>query len=342
MEPPWCARTHPLTPRGPAPLRLSVARAGTPSAIPIGRAPRALPASSLSRGSQEPGVAEGVRAPERTTSTPPRRGGRARERGGRCPPELGHRPAAAGAHGSRPRGWSAAAGPGLGVRAPSAASPLPPRPPSHLPSCGQVCGGRWGGTPGASSSAPAWGACGTRSSSAGPRGGAARAGRPGVRPAGREAAPFVRVTEPCLRRVQLPRRRRRGTGCDHLGGRRPLPRRRGGISLKEAGTSLFPGRGRGESGAPCPARGGRGGGARTWPLPPAQALPGGGPRGSPDPACARRRPAVRGGRGRDGPRRQPFSLGPNDSGLSDPGRQSPDSQPGTVNDSETRTNPLFS
>lgn len=41
------ARTHPLTPRGPAPLRLSVARAGTPSAIPIGRAPGVLVATSL-------------------------------------------------------------------------------------------------------------------------------------------------------------------------------------------------------------------------------------------------------------------------------------------------------
>lgn len=165
------------------------------------------------------------------------------------------------------------------VRAWECARPAPPprslpAPPSHLPSCGQVCGGRWGGTPGASSSARAWGACGTRSSSAGPRGGAARAGRPGVRPAGREAAPFVRVTEPCLRTVQLPRRRRRGTGCDHLGGRRPLPRRRGGISLKEPGASLFPGPGRRESGAPCPAPRGRGGGAGPWR--PARRLP---PRG---------------------------------------------------------------
>lgn len=84
-----------------------------------------------------------------------------------------------------------------------------------------------------------------------PRGGAAGVGRPGVHPAGREAAPFVRVTEPCLRAVQLLRRRRRGTGCDHLGRRRPLPRRRGGISLKEAGTSLFPGSGRRESAAPA-------------------------------------------------------------------------------------------
>lgn len=177
------------------------------------------------------------------------------------------------------RGRSAVAGPGLGVRAPGAASLFPPRPPSHLPSCGQVCGGRWVGTPGASSSDPAWDTCGTRSFSASPRGGAVRARGPGVCPAGWEAAPFVRVTEPCLRTVQLPRRRRRGTGCDHLGGRRPLPRWRGGISLKEAGTSLFPDRRCRESGAPCPARGGRRGGPHTWPLPPAQALRGGGPSG---------------------------------------------------------------
>lgn len=236
------------------------------------------------------------------------------------------------------QGRSAAAGPGLGVRAPAAASPFPPRPPSHLPSCGQVCGGRWGGTPGASSSDRAWGACRTRSFSASSRGGAVRAGGPGVRPAGWEAAPFVRVTEPCLRTVQLPRRRRRGTGCDHLGGRRPLPRRRGGISLKEAGTSLFPGRSGRESGAPCPARGGRRGGPRTWPLQPAQALRGRGPSGESGSSPR----AVRGGRGRDGPRRQPFSRGETDSGVSDPGIQSPDSQPGTVSDSETRTSPLFS
>lgn len=140
----------------------------------------------------------------------------------------------------------------------------PPRPPPDLPSCGQVCGGRWGGTPGASSSARACSACWMLGSSADPRGGAARSGRPGVRVAGREAAPFVKVTEPCLRAVQLPRRRRRrGAGCDHLGRHRPLPRRRGGISLKEAGASLFPDRSRGESGAPCPARGGGGGGPRT-------------------------------------------------------------------------------
>lgn len=57
--------------------------------------------------------------------------------------------------------------------------------------------------------------------------------------AGRWAAPTFRVTEPCWRVPQWPRRRR-GAGCDHLGGCRPLPHRRGGISLKEAGTSLFP------------------------------------------------------------------------------------------------------
>lgn len=66
---------------------------------------------------------------------------------------------------------------------------------------------------------------------AGPWGGAASVGR--------LAAPAIRVTEPRLRAAQWPRHRRRA-GCDHLGGCGPLPHRRGGISLKEAGTSLFP------------------------------------------------------------------------------------------------------
>ena len=66
---------------------------------------------------------------------------------------------------------------------------------------------------------------------AGPWGGAASAGR--------LAAPTFRGTELCLRVAQWPRQRR-GPGCDHLGGCCPLPHRRGGISLKEAGTSLFP------------------------------------------------------------------------------------------------------
>lgn len=175
---------------------------------------------------------------------------------------LGRGPTAAGAHGPRPRGLSAAAGPAWGLRASGAAAPAL-RPPAYLPSCRRVCRGLWGGTPGASSSARAWGACGTQSSSAGLRGGAARAGRPGVCTSGRKAAPFVRVTEPCLRALHLPRRRRRGAGCDHLGRRRPLLRRRGGTSLKEAGASLFPGRSRPGSGAPFPARRGRGGGDCT-------------------------------------------------------------------------------
>lgn len=166
-----------------------------------------------------------------------------------------------------------------------------------------------------------------------PRGGAAGVGRPGVHPAGREAAPFVRVTEPCLRAVQLLRRRRRGTGCDHLGRRRPLPRRRGGISLKEAGTSLFPGSGR-------RALGGRGGGAGTQPLPPAHSRPGGRAHwllvGSRDPVGAHQRG---GGRGEPEPGLtaktavpsrpdcQPV-FGPPVSGLSDPGTHFLTASPG--------------
>lgn len=76
-----------------------------------------------------------MRAPERTTSAPPRRGGRARERGGRCPPGLGHRPAAAGAHGPRAPGMvcGSRSGPGgararRGLPAPSP----PPFPPTEL------------------------------------------------------------------------------------------------------------------------------------------------------------------------------------------------------------------
>lgn len=104
------ARTHPLTPRGPAPLRLSVARAGTPSSVPVGCAhgtPRWPPSRSL--GFQEPGVAEGVRALARTTRVPPRRGGPAGSKGATPLSRLGRAPAAEGAQGPRPRGWYAAA-----------------------------------------------------------------------------------------------------------------------------------------------------------------------------------------------------------------------------------------
>lgn len=82
---------------------------------------------------------------------------------------------------------------------------------------------------------------------AGPWGGAASAGR--------LAAPTFRGTELCLWVAQWPRQRR-GPGCDHLGGCCPLPHRRGGISLKEAGTSLFPAL---RIGASCRVR------ERVWP-----------------------------------------------------------------------------
>lgn len=215
--------------------------------------------------------------------------------------------------------------------------PSPLRSPADLPSCGQVCGSRWGGTPGASSSVRARGACWTWSALAGSRGGAVRAGRPGVRPAGREAAPFVRVTEPCLREVQLPRRQRRGAGCDHLGRRRPLPRRRGGISLKEARASLFLDLGRRESGAPYRARGGRDGGARTCPLLPAHVPLGSLTRGlveSRDPAGAGREAAVRaGGSGTDSENSRspgPHSpvIVPPDSRQSGLSAHSPETAPG--------------
>lgn len=243
---PRAARTHTPTPRAPPPpacRSASRAQRGPHWA----RAPRSRrpPRSPLPR---LPGAGrrEGVRAPApaRTTRVPPRRGGRARERGGH--PTLGTRPQRAST--AWAPGWASAAGLGAG-RTRSARPPLSLSPPCHLPSGGQVCEARWGRTPGASSLARAAGACGKR-------GGAARAGRPGVGPAGREAAPFVRVSEPCLRAVPLPRRPRRRAGCAHLGRRRPPPRRRGGISLKAAGASLFRDRGRRESGAPSPARGG--------------------------------------------------------------------------------------
>lgn len=69
-------------------------------------------------------------------------------------PGLGWPPAAGGARGLRFPGWSAAASPGLGERAPGGLPSTSP-PPSDLQSRGQVCWGRWGGTPGASSSARA-------------------------------------------------------------------------------------------------------------------------------------------------------------------------------------------
>ena len=234
------ARSGPVPPRPPPALR-SVS--GTPSAGPTGRVPGAPLACSrlpwLSRaGSRGRGARSGTHH-----SCPSPQGwlgsGKPTPR-----PGLGLLPAAAGVHGPRPR-----SGPPQQVRAGGGArawcaSPPPLRPHFRLTELRAGVRGRWGGTPGASSSARAWDACGKRASFADPRGGAARAGRPGARPAWREAAPFVRVTEPCLQAVQLPRRqrrRRRGAGCDHLGRRRPLPRWRGGISLKEAGASLFRG-----------------------------------------------------------------------------------------------------
>lgn len=80
-----------------------------------------------------------MRAPERTTRAPPRRGGRARESEAAPCTGLGRLPAAAGSHGLR--SWvvrSSRSGPrGACCRRP----PLP-RPASihDLPSCGQVCG----------------------------------------------------------------------------------------------------------------------------------------------------------------------------------------------------------
>ncbi|XP_036888661.1 uncharacterized protein LOC118977734 [Sturnira hondurensis] len=254
------ARTHTLTPRGPAPLRLSVARTGTPHAVPIGRAPQA------------PQVPQAPQA----TSPLPRLSGAGNL--GRCArvgthhsnPSTQGRPSrgvgrplhARDSVVLRPQQACGACGPRAGPQQQiqarrckicEAAPPHAPPPcPADLPSGGQVCESRWDGIPGASSSARTWGACRTQDALAGTLGGAARAGRPGVRPARREAAPFVTVTEPCLRAVQLPRRRWRRAGCDHLGRCCPLPRRRGGISLKEAGASLFLGRGRP---APCKEEG---------------------------------------------------------------------------------------
>lgn len=120
---------------------------------------------------------------------------------------------------ARPRVTGLVCGCTSGLEAARVRGGRPAYPPANLPSCGRVCGRLWVGTPGASSSAQAWGAFGTRSSSAG-----LRAASPGVCPHGREAAPFVRVTEPCLRAVQWPRQRRRHeAGSVHLERRRPLP-----------------------------------------------------------------------------------------------------------------------
>lgn len=100
-------------------------------------------------------------------------------------------------------------------------------------------------------------------------------------------------------------------------GKTPSPaRRRGGISLKEAGASLFPGRGRREPGAPCPARGGRDGGACTWPQSPRTSSSTAAPAGSwgvgTQRARGERRRWERGGGGCRGWRRTPRALGPSD------------------------------
>lgn len=108
------ARTHPLTPRGPAPLRLSVARGGTPGAVSAGRAhgaPRWRPSAFLASRSRESrkvcalrhaplvSLLAGVALPRSEEATPLS--------------GLGRAPAAEGAQGPRPRGWSAAAAPGV-------------------------------------------------------------------------------------------------------------------------------------------------------------------------------------------------------------------------------------
>ncbi|XP_036203019.1 translation initiation factor IF-2-like [Myotis myotis] len=278
-----------LAPPPPRPPREPDAARSPLGARPALPATSALPAPLASR-SREPGRCARSGTHHSGPSTQGRPGP-----GARRPPHAGDSVGCGRSGRARP---GPRAGPQKRVWARGARArrghPSPFRPPADLPSGGQVCEGRWGRTPGASSLVRAEGACGKRSASAGPRGGAARTGRPGVGPAGREAAPFVRVSEPCLRAVQLPRRPRRRAGCAHLGRRRPLPRRRGGISLKAAGASLFRDRGRRESGAPSPARGERDGGARTWPLSPARVLLDGRSRElveSPDPAGAGREAA---------------------------------------------------
>ncbi|XP_059542227.1 collagen alpha-2(I) chain-like [Myotis daubentonii] len=278
---PRAARTHTPTPRAPPPPACRSASrtqrgphwARAPRSRPPPRSPLPLLPGAGSR--------EGVRAPARTTPVPPRRGGRARERGGH--PTLGTRSRCGRSGRARP---GPRAGPQKRVWARGARArrghPSPFRPPADLPSGGQVCEGRWGRTPGASSLARAEGACGKRSASAGPRGGAARAGRPGVGPAVREAAPFVRVSEPCLQAVQLPRRPRRRAGCAHLGRRIPCP----------AGAVVSPLKQPAPHCSGTAAAGSRG--ARTWPLPPARVLLDGRTRGlveSPDQAGAGREAA---------------------------------------------------
>lgn len=326
---PRAARTHTPTPRAPPPPAFRSA-SRTPRCPHWARAPR-------SPGFQESGVGK-VCAP-RHAPLLSLRAGEVGPGSEEATPRLG-----LGRSGRARPGPRAGPQQQVGARGARArrGHPSPFRPPADLPGCGQACESRRGRTPGASSWARAWGACGKRSALAGPRGGAARAGRPGVGPAGREAAPFVRVSEPCSRAVPLPRRPRRRAGCDHRGRRRPLPRRRGGISLKEASASLFVGRGRRESGAPSPARGGRDSGARAWPLSPAHVLLDGRTRGR----AARGGGRSRWGRGwqrtrrRSRPTGSPV-VGPADRRQPALGAHSP-GQPGAVSYSGTRTHPSLS
>lgn len=211
--PPWCADTPPHA--GPRPLRLAVARVRKPSAaccrasacLSSGRCAPPLPW----RGAQ-PRVSSGC-ARCRTDQCCPA-GVAAGD--GRPQPQRGARP--------RDLREAAAAGPSRRCSCPVAgyaalllqtyraagwsARFADAGCPAHLPRWWLDCA--------------AGGSVGEASASA-----------------GRLAAPPFRITQLCLRVSRWPRQRC-WPGCDHLGGCCPLPRRRGGISLKEAGTSLFP------------------------------------------------------------------------------------------------------
>lgn len=119
---------------------------GRQAPVLLGACPALRWSAPGSRGFPQPGVAEGVRAPERTTRAPPRRGGWDR----------GSPLHTRGLVAFQPQRVSTARGPGVVARGPGVvprsrsgpgavrapgAPPLPRSSPiSNLPSCGQVCG----------------------------------------------------------------------------------------------------------------------------------------------------------------------------------------------------------
>lgn len=277
-----------------------------------------------------------MRAPERTTSAPPCRGGRARngEAAARRGSVTVQPQRARTARG--PGGRSAAAGPGLGVRAPGA----PPRClPAPLPT--YRAAGRCAGVAGAERLVHLLGF-----------GPGVPAGRGAVRLARGEARPELGglASAPPGGRLHL-----LSESLSHVCGRCSCPGGGGaglGAIIREdavpcpAGAVVSPlkkpaphcSRAAAAGSRGRPAR--RGAGGTTAPAPgPAGRRP---PRGVGIQPARGDGPRCGAARGRGGPRRQRFSRGPADSGPSDPGTQSPDSRPETVGGSETRTSPVFS